>query len=195
MALDLIGQPNITSFSDSNYRANRVDANYPIIRNEVQRRYPWRRLTERVQIAKDASDPAWGYDHQYSLPSDCLRVLEVYVDDYPLRSPWNIEQNKIRTDSDGPIRLRYIKLESDPTQWDSIMITAVAYRLAEVLSMPLANSPSLKNEMRAAFREQMAHARATDAIENQPPSYNTNAPFLEVRHGALGGYNDSIRGV
>lgn len=50
---------------------------YDQARDLALRSHPWNEAKKRVIIAQDADEPIFGYDRQYTQPTDCLRVLSV----------------------------------------------------------------------------------------------------------------------
>jgi len=195
LALDLIGQPQVASLNNGDYRSDTVGRNFDLCRDRIHRTYPWRRLMSRQSLPKSVTPPAFGYSSQFPLPMDCLRLVEVYVNNYPLLSPWNIEGNSIMTDGDGPLQIRYIKKEPNPNNWDSELVFAVAYDLASVIANPLTKDMSKVQMAQQSLAQIMRHARANDAIENQPPRYNVHDSWITARYGAGGDYNSVVGGV
>ncbi len=46
-------------------------------RDITLRAHPWNEAKKRIIIAQDSDDAVFGYDRQYTVPTDCLRVLSV----------------------------------------------------------------------------------------------------------------------
>ena len=86
-ALTRIGAARITSLTDDSKQARACTASYALMRDEVLRSHPWNSAISRASVASLADAPAFGYDNQFQLPADCLRMLEVYDS----RLPWVVE--------------------------------------------------------------------------------------------------------
>jgi len=83
-ALNQLGASSITALTENSKNARLCNERYETIRDAVFRSHPWNCLIKRVQLAKDTDTPAWGFSFQYTLPADCLRVLQIrdYASDY-----------------------------------------------------------------------------------------------------------------
>lgn len=196
LALTSLGQPIIVQIDppDSGSKSARLCAFlYPLMRDETLRAHPWRRLKKRTTLAAEVTAPDWGYTTQFPLPADLLRLLDVYVGDQQLLS-WDLEGEKLLANENGPIQIRYIKTSDDPNQWDSIMINAVAYRLAVDLAEPLTQDSNKKSFAIAKFEEVMAAAKNASAQEGTPVDLGLPDDWVSVRFGLS---NDDIlsRGI
>ena len=61
---------------------------------------PWNCLIKRIQLAKDSAAPVIEYSNQFTLPSDCLRVLKIHngtTDSIKSDMEYKIEGRKIKT--------------------------------------------------------------------------------------------------
>ena len=78
-ALNLLGASNITALTDDSKNARLCNQRYEPIRNRIFRSHAWNCLTKRVQLAEDSDAPVVEYANQFTLPSDCLRVLKIHT--------------------------------------------------------------------------------------------------------------------
>ena len=74
-ALNLLGASTITTLTEDSKNARLCNQRYEPIRNRTFRSHAWNCLTKRVQLAKDSAAPVVEFANQFTLPSDCLRVL------------------------------------------------------------------------------------------------------------------------
>lgn len=195
LALTSLGQPTIVQIDppDANSKSARLCAQlYPLLRDETLRSHPWRRLKKRAELAADVVAPVWGFTTQFPLPADLLRLLDVYTGDSRLRT-WELEGDNLLCDEDGPIQIRYIKDSTDPDEWDSILVTAMAYRLAVDLAEPLTQDPSKKQFAIAKFQEAMATAKNASGQEGTPQDVGLPDQWVSARFGA--GSFDAARGI
>lgn len=185
LALTSLGQPTITAIDppDTGSKSARLCAQlYPLLKDETLRSHPWRRLKKRASLAAEVTTPDWGYTTQYPLPADMLRLLDVYVGDQQLLT-WDLEGDKILCNETGPLLVRYIRTSTDPEEWDAIMVTAVAYRLAVDLAEPLTQDPNKKSFAIAKFDEVMSEAKNASAQEGTPSDLGLPDPWVSVRFG------------
>ena len=77
-ALNQLGASTIISLTEDSKNARILNQRYEMVRDRVFREHPWNCLIKRTKLAQDAATPAYEYSYQYTLPSDCLRVLKTY---------------------------------------------------------------------------------------------------------------------
>lgn len=181
-ALDKVGEKPITSLDDGTKAANLVKRAFAIVRDSELRKRRWSFSIKRKQLAADATAPLFGYGAQYTLPTDCLRVLSVVsIDLGPDLSDYHgdgdsalyrIEGRKILYGSSGAtataLPLRYIASIEDTTQWDACFGEAFACKLAMELAEPLTGSDSKRQMAAAEYREALAEAQRANALELPP---------------------------
>jgi hypothetical protein len=176
-ALSRVGEARITSLTDDSKQARACNGAYTLIRDEVLRAHPWNAAITRAKLAKLADDPAFGYDAQYQLPADCLRVVEVY--DTTL--PWVVEGRKLLSDEGTPLSIRYVRREEDPNQWDALLVSAVAARLAVELCEELTQSNTKRQIATQEYEGIMRLARKADGQESSPMPFEEDA-WINARY-------------
>tara|TARA_R100001594_G_scaffold2889_2_gene11195 strand:+ start:303 stop:869 length:567 start_codon:yes stop_codon:yes gene_type:complete len=174
-ALIKIGADRINSLTETNKRAQLCNEQYSKVRDEVLRSHPWNFAITRAEFAQLSTTPAFGYTYHFSIPSDCLRILN--LSDETIE--WKQEGNKLLTDS-ATVKARYIKRVTAPAEFDSFFIEALALRLAADLSYSLVQSTTLSSLMTQQYEKHLAFARSYDAQEGTPPEL-TDDSFIEAR--------------
>lgn len=159
-ALQKLGAIKITSIDDDIKAAREAKRAFDIVRDAVFRDHPWNCLIARASLAALVDEPAWGFDYQYQLPSDCLRILDI---DSSLE--WRVEGRKLLTDEAAPLYVRYLKQETDPAQYDAMLVEALASRLAMELAEPLTQSNTKIELASRAYEDALKAARRRDAQE------------------------------
>jgi hypothetical protein len=177
-ALSKIGAQRILDFSDDTKEARAVTAAWASVRDSELRARSWNFSIERTELAALEDAPSWGYDYQYQVPSDFLRVVQVN-DLYSVQNlvnyrnsdtaPYKLEGNKILTNEDAPLKLRYIKRVEDTTQWDAAFVEAFACRLAAELCEEITQSGTKRQLAWDDYKRAVADAVRANAIE-VPPS-------------------------
>ncbi len=168
-ALGRVGESRIISLTDDSKQARACNGAYAHIRDEVFRSHPWNSVITRAQLAKLSDAPAFGYDAQYQLPADCLRVVEVFNSTLP----WVVEGRILLSDEGSPLSMRYVRREEDPNQWDSLLQNVVAARLAVELCEELTQSNTKRKLASEEYAALMSMARKADGQESSP------MPFAE----------------
>lgn len=175
LALVKVGETKITSLSDPSKKAATIAALFDRVRDAELRKRRWSFSIKRVQLAADSTAPEFGYSAQFTLPTDCLRVLEVNqaahgadLSDYRGRyAPYAIEGRKILTHgtASSALPLRYIRAVADTTQWDSLFVEAFACKLAVEVCETLTQSSDKRQLAWNEYRQAVAEATRANAIE------------------------------
>ena len=167
-ALNLLGASTISALTEDSKNARLCNQRYEPIRDRMFRSHAWNCLTKRVQLAKDSAAPVVEFANQYTLPTDCLRVLKVHngtTDSIASSLDYAVEGRKIKTD-EGTIFLVYIAKITDPNEYDTYMIEALAASLAADLAYAITNNATLAKNYEATADERLREARFIDATEN-----------------------------
>ena len=178
-ALLALGHRTILSFNDPSIEAQLARATYDTKRDAVLRAHPWNFSIKRASISADSETPAWEFDSQYTMPSDCLRVLELQNEDMDV-GRWRIEGRKILTNIGAPLNIRYIFRNEVVTQYDPLFVEALSFRLAMDWVEPLVKAANLKEVMMAAYQEKLSEARTMDGAESTPLKIEADT-WIDVR--------------
>ena len=164
-ALNMIGASNIISLTEDSRAARVCNQRYEFVRDAVFRAHPWNCLISRVEVAADATAPAFEFEYAHTLPTDpyCLRVLRPQDPD----SVFKIEGRKLLANS-TPFKFIYISRVTDPNEYDQLLIEALAARLAADISYALVNSATLTQNLFAIYEAKLSEARFVDATEGTP---------------------------
>ena len=175
-ALNLLGASTITALTDDSKNARVCNQRYEPIRNRIFRSHAWNCLTKRVQLAKDSASPVVEYSNQFTLPSDCLRVLKIHTgatDSIESDVDYQVEGRKIRT-NEGTVYLVYIALDTDPNNYDSYLQEAISSGLAADIAYAITNNATLAKNYQELADERLREARFVDATENALGTIESN---------------------
>ena len=170
-ALSRVGEARITALTDDTKQARACNGAYSFVRDEVLRAHPWNCAIKRASLAKLSDAPTFGYDAQYQLPSDCLRVVEVY----DTKLPWVVEGRKLLSDEGTPLKMRYVRREEDPNTMDSMLVSAIAARLAMELCEELTQSNTKRERAAVEYEAILARAKGADGQEQSPMPFEEDA--------------------
>lgn len=177
-ALLKIGEKRITDAgfaTPSNERERLCSEHYERIRDREIRKNRWNFTVTRVSIAPDETAPVFGYAYAYTLPADCLRLIDIYE-----TRIYKLEGGKILTDTGTEINIRYVKRVTVVNEMDVIFRDMLAAALAMELIERLPNKSSLKTEVNFDYRTQMNLAASVGALEN-PTEQIPEDPWISVR--------------
>ena len=175
-ALSRLGDKRILSLTEDSKPARACNSAWEPTRDEVLREHPWNCIVERASLAALATAPDFGFDNQYQLPVDCERVLEVI--DLPPTWPWVVEGRKILCDLGAPLDIRYIKRETDPNQYDSLLRSVLAARMAVELAEEITQSKSKRELEEARYAVILSQAKAVDGQEQSPQDFEEDTWIL-----------------
>lgn len=167
LALQRLGAKTITSLSDDSTAARECNRVYEHARDSELRAHPWSFARARASLAADSTDPAFGYAKQYTLPADFLRLL-------PTRDQQDlqIEGGKILTDDGAPLKIVYIKRETDTNKFDQLFVDLLVARIARDLAEKITQSNQKISNAQAFYEEMRKEARRVNAFERpalEPP--------------------------
>lgn len=168
-ALSKLGDKRITSLTQDSEPARAINECYVIVRQGEIRRHPWHFAKKRVSLAADVDTPAFDFEYQFTLPSDCLRLLmpglasaSVQADG---RIDWKVEGRKILTNDEGPLYINYLGDVTDPNLFDAAFVDVFASRLAMEVAHRLTNSTEKRKMAQEEYRAALAEARRMNAFE------------------------------
>lgn len=173
-ALQKLGAERITSLTQDTENARAVNACYEIVRDAELRSHPWNFAIKRAQLAEDAIGPAFGFDAQFTLPSDFLRLMPPDENANYNDLDWQIEGKKILTNDSGPLNIRYIYRVTDTAEYDSLFIEMFACKLAAELCEQLTQSNSKAQMVRDDYIRATREAKRLNAFENKPSEQQTD---------------------
>jgi len=181
-ALNLLGASTISALTDDTKNARLCNQRYEPVRNRIFRSHPWNCLIKRVQLAKDSDAPVIEFANQFTLPTDCLRVLKIHngtTDSVASALEYKIEGRKIKT-NEGTVYLVYVALDTDPNNYDAYVQEAISHQLAADIAYAVTNNATLANNYMSRADERLREARFIDATENSVDTIEANE-FTDAR--------------
>lgn len=169
VALSHLGEARIDALSDDTARARACALHYQPVLKEVLRSHRWNFAVARDEIDADPTGPAFGWGYQYSLPEDCLRVLEVNDSEAGdwISDEWTIEGRKLLTNA-ATLRLVYIRDLDDEALTDPLFAQAFGLKLAVALTESIRGSTGKTGELLQVYQNVTAPlARRVDANEGR----------------------------
>jgi len=183
-ALTKLGAARIISFGDDNKQARAVTSMFDIVRDAELRSHIWSFSVRRTALPALTTTPAWGFKYEYDIPSDCLRILMVNdtyggpdMSDYRDKpvADYSLEGNKILTDFEAPLKLRYISRVEDTTEWDSMFVEALACRLAMEMCEDLTQSNTKRELAQSEYTAMLRSAIRASAVEQPAQAMPDNS--------------------
>lgn len=179
-ALAKIGDSRVSNIeTDSTERAEVINEMWDQVRDALLQSYPWNFALKLTNIAADGTDPDWGYDKRYLLPSDFLHLLSIKDD-----PDYKIIGNYIHTDTAAPLYIKYVKRVTDTGEFEPLFAEALAAHLAVEICEALTQSNTKKQLLLQERERVIANAYAVDAIQD-PPQELSDDEWLKARGNFL----------
>lgn len=174
-ALIRIGSKTITSLSDGEKVSNACSAIYEQTRDMLLRQHLWNFALKRVQLASEEDTPAFGYDYSYPLPSDFIRVKELFES----VEPFKVEQSTLLTD-ESSVKLVYVARIEDVSKFDPLFVEALVLSLALRLSYILIGSNGREQSLKEELKQVLFLAKQVDGQDDTPDNLNADM-FLQSK--------------
>lgn len=176
-ALTKLGSARITSLDDDVKAARAIKSCFEDLRDDELRSHRWSFALKRTTLAALFDTPAFGFQYQYAMPADFLRI-DMVNDEYPAALmdnyvgseavDWVLEGGRILTDIVAPLPLRYIAQVTDPNLWDANFREALASRIAMEICEDLTQSDTKKQSASQDYKRAIMQAIRTNSIERLP---------------------------
>lgn len=157
--------------TDDSVAGEALRRSYVPIRDEVLEAHGWGFATKRAALAADVAVPSWGYDLQYTLPSDCLKVLAVLNPTLTNVQAYAEEDGKLLTDIAAPLYIRYLARVTDTSKFSGTFVAALSARLADEVCETITKSTTKREKLQREYLGKLILARKLDNLgkASQPP--------------------------
>ncbi len=163
IALLMIGAEAITDLGDSTDRARVCNAMWQTVLEDEITLHRWKCCRKRAELALEADAPAFGWSYQFALPTDCLRVLDMY----PATTEHEIEDGKLLTDNSSA-KIVYLYRNETVAKYSSGLKSTLAARMAAHIAMPLTKKKAVVDAAWAAYWSVVSQAIAADGQQGTP---------------------------
>ena len=181
LALDYLKEAHITSIVSPNTQTEVICAAwYDQTRRSVLRKNSWNFATKRVSLAKLTTTPAYGWDYEYELPNDFIRLVSLGSTYLYTTSDYQLEDGKILINDDTTLNLRYVYDVTTVTKYDSLFINMLALELAINISYKISGSNTLRKSLSEMYRMVSSEAKSVDGIE-RPPTRIQRSRAIQAR--------------
>lgn len=171
LALDLLKEAPITSIDEPRAIAMWCKRNFDVTRDALIEEADWNFALKRVKLPEDTAKPAFGWQHQFTLPADCLRVLPLTNSGLPEGQPvmFEVEGGKILTDACGPLPVRYVYRAEEYDRYPATFVTALSAKLATKMAHWLTGKSNYVQIASGLYQDAMNKAWLSDAIQGTVP--------------------------
>lgn len=160
-ALIECGADRISSITQDTKSAILLNAVYEQVRDQVLADHPWNFAIKRATLAPTSDEPEFEYDYEYDIPSDCLKVWDLYPGDIA----FVCEGNRKLLCNESEIDCIYIYRNEDESSWSHNFAEAFSLALAAKIAFALTGSLPLRESLEKRYKNYLAQARSTDGSE------------------------------
>lgn len=189
-SLSLLGEASISDIYEETESARRMVAQYEHTVDLLLSQFNWSfaSIPQHILALISLVEGLEPWTHRYTLPSDCLRPIQVYVPKTKgvALHPFNRHKDGLYTDVEGAY-LSYtarVGVESFPPYF----VEALVHTLAFDLSAFYGNTASSRESYNKEMQRQVYRAWFTDSKQGVVPSVGADV-LLESR----GGYSRAFR--
>ena len=146
---------------------------FDIVLRSESRKHPWNCLMHRKKIAKDETNPDFGFAYRYPLPSNpyCLRPVKINDD---LSAVWKVEGRFLLTD-ETECEMEYIKWVTNLAELDPIFVEAFGIKLAVYFGKKVTGADeSVIVDLWKMYKDVIAEARLADWKESSLDAIQVN---------------------
>lgn len=201
MALSRIGNgQRIDSLTERSAQAEKCALFYEQTRDTVLRDFNWPFATKFVQLAQVADNPNPSGEYSYAYPTDCLMARKLVnamfpIDYLPSNYGWHGlpqipsipfriiqgDSTRLIATSVTPARLEYTARIEDSGQFDPLFVSALSWKLAVELCLPLAKEQNIAQSCEQQYQTVIASARA-QALNEAAPGRMPESTFITGRY-------------
>jgi len=186
-AFSALGETRITSMDDPGQAAGLARSLYDSVRDAEISRHSWNFARTRVQLPALQDPPAFGWSHQYQLPSDCLRVQEAgpwpraLTDDFIAgeNRAWLIEGRNLLTNQGPPLNLIYLRRVEDPAFYPPVFVEVLAAKLATRMAERIIGASGKRELAWKEYEMALKQAKRLNAIQ-LPPQRPADGDWLRA---------------
>ena len=176
----LIGGDAIQSFEDGTAEATVANAMYEDMAQASLTNTRWRFATDQEVLNRLSNAPTGRYDAAYQLPSECIMLNAVTVNDHPIK--YDTYGSKVYCDASVTDELvADYTFRADESTWPPYFVVAVEYVMAGVLATSVARDQQLANMMEGKANLLMAQARRLDSQTQTTRKLNTSRFIAQRR--------------
>ena len=195
-AISWLAGNRIISLNDETTEARLCKDNYAHLRDVVLEERDWSFARARIQFARLAEDPLYGFSAAFAIPNDVISVLQAtrgpeagdasagstgpgfsrenLRNGKEQRIIWQVEGNTIVCDESNLVG-RVTKRIVDPSKFSPGFVQALAARIAREIALPLTQSQTMEDKMKAKYTESIAEAGTSDGIQGTSNKIRSDA--------------------
>lgn len=176
-ALLRLGANSISSFQDSTKTATLCSNLYPTVRDGLLRAHPWNCARKRVLLAPLSAAPAFDYPHQFQLPADWVRTIQIG----PRGNAFTYTQEgRLILAFPSQLPLVYVFANLNEATWDNSFVDTMTAAMTKVLALPITQSASAAQVMATEYDAVFKAAKSVNGQDADDETFG-DFPLIESR--------------
>lgn len=169
LALVRLNLNPIQSLTQATKEARVLAAIYDSALDAALRAHPWNFATRAQALALTGEEhPRWTW--VYAMPPDCVWAREIYNprgrDKIEFEIARGARGRVVLTDEEQAT-LIYTERVTNPTEYDQLFVSALAYALAAEMAVAIKGNQPLQQQMTRFYQTVVDQARAADSAEGR----------------------------
>lgn len=177
-ALTLIDGDYILSLDEDSQNARLCKEFFDSSLETLLQEHPWNFALKRATLAQLSTTPAYGYDYQYGLPSDCLRVVHFQNEEEGYE--FIIEDDAVLCDL-STCKITYIYSVEDMNKLSPMFRQAFIFYMAAELAPWITNAAQFAAGSAQQFMSAFKKAKTANARESRRIK-NTDGNWINARY-------------
>lgn len=183
LALTDVGGSFVVDVLQNSTEADLCRLHYPYALDFILESKDWNFATKRLEIAESSEiEPVAGYTSSFKIPSDALRVMEVWANKRINMNSrfatnnlqWAQEGEYISADTSDQVWVKYMERVEDPNRFTSSFIAALAKYLSYRLAIPIAANRQLKADLIGEYQLLLDIAASNDGVVGRTKVLRSN---------------------
>lgn len=187
-ALQELGSGTITSLNEGTAAANECNLRYDSCRRALLSMHQWNFAIKRASLNKQVTTPTFGYNYQYTLPTDFLylvmtgleeqhqgfagQVLDSNLYVHGIVNPAGMDKYRIESDANGDsvllsndetVNIVYVADVEDTQKFSKYFVELLARYLAAKIAYRLTGNKGERDTQMTIFKEEMQEFQSLDS--------------------------------
>ena len=193
LALHRLGTERVSNLTANNKRTKVMNDIYETVLKKTLRHHSWNFALKRVQLSQLTTKPAFGYEFEYSLPADYLKIWEIADSSDIIRNPhpgcegfirtkveYVIEDGKLLTDLEE-VYVLYGYNNIDTSLYSDTFIDALSLGLAAKACYSITQDSNLNQLLNAELEKYLSESRSDSSQEYSAPDAYVVEDFTAIR--------------
>lgn len=185
-ALGLLSSDQMLTFDEDTTQGALCRSQYDVVLRTTLEEHAWS-FAIKSRVLSPKSNIPFGYDHEFSVPSDCLRILSVSDKEIPRNNSqnnfqfdWAVESGGILCNSEVAYLVYVFNNEVTDT-YSSSFVDLVSLRLASELSHVLTESSRLYHILVERYEQRLSRAITNDSMQGVNRKFGRTTFTRDVR--------------